>query len=131
MPVSPSKNHFSDLTRFPRNQNSLQCPESTRRYPRKKIGKWFELSEISIGKLCYTLWMKFLFAGLNIWMIEMIALSLCGFFAALMVVQIIKSACGMPAKASKRTLKQAWKRQETPDSGVAENSAISIGFLHF
>lgn len=75
--------------------------------------------------------MKFPFAGFDIWMIEMIALSLCGIFAALMVVQMIKSACGMPAKASKTALKHAWNRQETPDSGVTENAAISICFLHF
>jgi hypothetical protein len=44
------------------------------------------------------------------------------------VAQMIKSACGMSAKASKKNSKA---HLETPDSGVAENSALSVGVLQF
>jgi len=45
------------------------------------------------------------------------------------VGKMIKISCGFPAKASKRTQKYAWRRQETPDSGVIETLVISISLL--
>jgi hypothetical protein len=76
--------------------------------------------------------MKFPFVSASDGIIMMISsLSLCSFFALRIVAQLKKISCGFPAKVSKRTLKHAWRRQETPDSGLAENLIISMRFLQF